>query len=369
MPPALHICYIGDARSIHVQRWALFFVKRGHRVSILTDEGAEIPGVDVYDIGDCMAPVHVPVLSALSQIIKKSLMMKKLVRHIQPDIVHGHYATNYGFLAASTGFQPLIQTVHGSDVLVDAAGSREQRWFVRRALKKAVLITAVTEQMKKRVIDMGIPSDRVIMHQYGVDTTVFTPAAEEPAVKRRYRIVSTRVLEWKYNVQHLVRAAPGIRDRVPEAEIVLAGDGPDRDELATMIDDLHVGDTVSMVGRVQHDAVPAFLQSATVYVSTSITDGTSLSLLEAMASGVFPIVTDIPGNREWITDGENGFLVAVDDVDALVDRIARVFEQPDLRGRVIANNLELVRQHGDYTTNMTLMERTYLRISHRDSAH
>ena len=366
MPPTFHICYIGDARNIHIHRWAHFFVERGHQVSIITDEGAKVPGAEVYDIGDCMAPVHVPVLSALSQILKKSLMMKKLVRQLQPDIVHGHYATNYGFLAAATGFQPLIQTVHGSDVLVDAAGSSTQRWFVRRALKKAVLITAVTEQMKDRVIDMGIPADRIMLHQYGVDTTVFTPA-EDPAVKQPYRIVSTRMLEWKYNVQHLVRAAPGIRDRVPEAEIILAGDGPDQDELATMIDDLQVGDAVSMIGRVQHDAVPALLQSATIYVSTSVTDGTSLSLLEAMAAGAFPIVSDIPGNREWITDGENGFLVAVNDIDTLVDRVARVFEQPDLRGRVIADNLELVRRQGDYANNMTLMETTYYHILHQDS--
>lgn len=357
----LHICYIGDARNIHIRRWTHFFVEQGHHVSVLTDEGAKISGVEVYDIGDCLAPVHVPGLSALSQILKKSLMMKKLVRHIEPDIVHGHYATNYGYLAAATGFQPLVQTVHGSDVLVDAAGSGLQRWFVRRALRKALLITAVTAQMRQRVVDMGIPAERVMLHQYGVDTETFTPA-EETAVKPPFRIISTRMLEWKYNIQHLVRAAPGIRDRIPGADIVLVGDGPDKEELEEMIAGLDVGDTVSLAGRASHDEIPALLQSATVYVSTSVTDGTSLSLLEAMAAGAFPVVTDIPGNREWITDGENGFLVEVDDVEALTDRIARVYEQPDLRERVVAHNLDLVRRHGDYTTNMTLMESVYRRI-------
>ena len=75
------------------------------------------------------------------------------------------------------------------------------------------------------------------------------------------------------------------------------------------------------MGRVPHDRMPELLTQTDIYVSTSLSDGTSVSLLEAMASGVFPIVTDIPSNREWINDGENGFLVPAGKEINLADRI------------------------------------------------
>jgi glycosyltransferase involved in cell wall biosynthesis len=67
--------------------------------------------------------------------------------------------------------------------------------------------------------------------------------------------------------------------------------------------------------------MPDLLTKADIYVSTSLYDGTSVSLLEAMASGCFPVVSDIPSNREWIRDGENGFLVPVNDEQYLAKKI------------------------------------------------
>jgi glycosyltransferase involved in cell wall biosynthesis len=360
---ALHICYVGDARSLHVQRWAQFFVERGHRVSVITDRMEEISGAAVYDIGEGLLPFRLPVVGAVWQIAVKARRIRRLVLQLRPDILHGHYATNYGFLASLAGFTPLVQTVHGSDLLVDAQGAWEQRWFVRHALRRATLITAVTRDLMHRVVRMGIPAERVLIHQYGVDTSVFT-RPPDPGTRRPGRVVSTRRFEWKYNVFHLIRALPGVRARVPDVEVVLAGDGPDRQALEALIRELGVEAAVTLAGHVAHEAIPALLQSAAVYVSTAVTEGASLSLLEAMACGVFPVVTDIPGNREWVTDDENGFLVPVNDVEALADRIATAFEQPALRQAAASRNFDLIRRRGDYRRNMTKMEAVYLDILH-----
>ncbi|MBI4552695.1 MAG: glycosyltransferase family 4 protein [Candidatus Latescibacteria bacterium] len=357
----MHLCYIADASNVHPQRWAAFFVERGHRVSVITDLAGTVPGASVYNIGECLPRLSLPVFSAVYQIIAKTLAIRRLIGHIRPDIVHGHYATNYGFLAALSGFTPLVQTVHGSDVLVDAAGSWEQRWFVRYALRKATLITSVAEHMIRKVRSMGISPECILTFQYGVDTSVFAPPADT-TVRNPLRVVSTRMFEWKYNVEQLIRAVPGVQARIPDAEVVLAGDGPDRAALARLIQGLHIERMVTMAGRVAPDVIPALLQSATVYVSTSVTDGSSLSLIEAMACGAFPVVTDIPANQEWIVDGENGFLVPVGDADALADRIVWAFEHPAAREAMVARNLDLIRRRGDYRTNMTMMEGVYERL-------
>lgn len=346
---------------MHTQRWIRFFTERGHDVSVITDTADTVPGAKVYNIGPCLPPLHLPGVSAAYQIIAKVCAIRRLLRMIQPDLVHGHYATNYGFLAALSGFQPLVQTVHGSDILVDSVGTWEKRWFVRRALKRARHITAPAEHMTRRMEAMGIPRERVLILQYGVDTTQFAPSDESTA-RQAYQVVSTRIFDWKYNVDQLVHAAPELRSRVPDVEIILAGDGPDRDTLQELARTLKVDSVVHFIGRVSPESMPALLQSATVYVSTSVTDGSSLSLLEAMASGAFPVVTDIPANREWITDGDNGFLVKIGDSELLADRIARGLTDETMRTEAVRRNAELIRAHGDYQTNMAKIEHMYEQV-------
>lgn len=357
----MHICYIADVNNVHLHRWAAFFIARGHQVSVITDTEGTVPGAPVYGIGDCLPGVSLPVFSAVYQILAKAWAIRRALRQIKPDLVHGHYATNYGFLAALSGFTPLVQTVHGSDVLVDTVQSWERRLFVRYALRRATLITSVAEHMTRRLIGMGLPAERILTFQYGVDTTRFTPPAD-PAVRKPFRVVSTRMLEWRYNLEQLLRAVPLLRTSVPEVEVVLAGDGPDQAALQCLTETLGIHDVVTMVGRVAHDSVPALLQSATVYVSTSLTDGASLSLLEGMACGAFPVVTDIPGNREWVTDGMNGFLVPVSRPDILGERIAQALTDPALRADVIKRNTALIQERGDYQRTMAGMEDVYHRL-------
>ncbi|MBM3264722.1 MAG: glycosyltransferase family 4 protein [candidate division Zixibacteria bacterium] len=361
MNPPLHICYIGDAGSIHVKKWVAFFVKRGHRVSVITDVPGDIPGTEILEIGDCLPPVSIPVAGTVFQIALKVRNIRKAIHRIKLDIVHGHYLTNYGFLASCAGFAPLVQTAHGSDILVDAAGSWEKRWFVRRALSRATFVTAVTRQIAERIAAMGIAPERLMIHQYVVDTTVFTPPAD-PKTRHPKRILSTRTLDWKYNVQHLIRAVPAIRARVPDVEVVLAGDGPDRAAIESLIRELGIETVVTLKGRTPPDGIVSLLRSASVYVSTSITEGASLSLLEAMACGAFPVVTDLPGNREWINDPDNGFLTPVNDVDRLADRISTALKNDEQRRQTAERNMDVIRHRGDYATNMKKIEDLYFKL-------
>lgn len=110
---------------------------------------------------------------------------------------------------------------------------------------------------------------------------------------------------------------------------MLAGDGPDRAAIESLIRELGIETVVTLNGRTPPDGIVSLLRSASVYVSTSITEGASLSLLEAMACGAFPVVTDLPGNREWINDPDNGFLTPVNDVDRLADRISTALKNDE----------------------------------------
>ena len=99
----------------------------------------------------------------------------------------------------------------------------------------------------------------------------------------------------------------------------------------------------------------------------SYSDGMSLSLLEAMACGAFPVVSDIPANREWITHGVNGYLVQLDSPTQLAERIDKAWNQHELRLAAAAHNRALVEEHGDYQKNMRTIESAFVRLVQKDT--
>jgi len=162
--------------------------------------------------------------------------------------------------------------------------------------------------------------------------------------KRSYIIFSNRNLLPIYNISLLVRAIPIVLKEEPETKFLIAGDGPERGALEAEAKSLGVNSSVTFLGRVLHDEMPNLLSRADVYVSTSLHDGTSVSLLEAMGSGAFPIVTEIPANREWITDGENGYLVSINEENALANKIIDAIRSPELLEKSRTKNCLIVGQ-------------------------
>jgi glycosyltransferase involved in cell wall biosynthesis len=109
--------------------------------------------------------------------------------------------------------------------------------------------------------------------------------------------------------------------------------------------------------------MPILLAKADIYVSTSLYDGTSVSLLEAMGSGAFPVVTDIPSNREWITDAENGFLVPTGDESILAGKIVEAIRNKGLLVQANEKNRALIEQKANWKTNIGKIADIYERFS------
>jgi L-malate glycosyltransferase len=123
--------------------------------------------------------------------------------------------------------------------------------------------------------------------------------------------------------------------------------------------DLNVTSSAQFLGRVPHNQMPDLLAQADIYVSTSLSDGTSVSLLEALAMGLFPVVTDIPSNREWISDGETGFLVEAGAENIFADRIIEAIQNADLREEARIRNLEIVKRRACWEGNIPKMIEIY----------
>jgi glycosyltransferase involved in cell wall biosynthesis len=108
--------------------------------------------------------------------------------------------------------------------------------------------------------------------------------------------------------------------------------------------------------------MPGLLAQADIYVSTSLHDGTSVSLLEALGSGAFPVVTDIPSNREWVSDGKNGFLVPTDEERTLANRIIDALRDRSLVEKAMQENLGLVTGKALWPATIEKTKRIYEKV-------
>ena len=346
----MRIAVLGNAEAIHTRRWASVLRGRGHEVRIFSLErppAGESEGVFV-----------IPSLP-LPRVLRYPLARGACARALDsfsPDLVEAHFVPNYGFLAALVGRHPFAVQCWGSDLLVNAARSSLHARRARFALERADIVLADARVLGEAALSYGATLERLLVVPWGADLTRFplAPLAPDP------HVVSVRMLEPLYDVATLVEAVPAVRAAIPALRVTIAGDGPERAALSARAAALGVADTVRFVGRVPHAELPALLGSASAYVSTSRSDSTSISLLEAMASGATPVVSDIPGNREWIDDG--GRFFPVGDSAALSKALIDVLGDESFRRSARATNRARVEREGDWAANVRRIEDRYARL-------
>lgn len=353
----MRIAFLGDASLDHVRRWADYFGGRGHEALLLSFE----------EPGDCAVPCRRLKAALPTKLLGYTSALGSLKSELEffrPDIVNALYAGGYGFVAALSGFRPLVITTLGSDLLVDYPSSIIHRFQIDYAVRKAELVTTDADVLTDILIRAGTPPVKILKAYFGIEEAIFypPPGGAAPDSRSGSRIVSTRNLHPVYDVGCLIESLPTLLEHL-DAHVVICGDGPERSSLELRTSELGLEDRVSLKGHLASEEIAGELRSADLYVSTSRSDSTSVSLLEAMACGLPPVVTDIPANREWITDGENGLLVQPRDPVSLAGALRRMIEDRTLASRARELNLELVREKGLWSKNMEAVERAFIHLT------
>ena len=362
----MRICYIANASSIHTQRWVNYLAQKGHEVHLISPMTAQgyAKGVQFHLLVRLMPQIWAVTryLSGLLWLVQ----IRRLVSRIKPDILDAHFITVNSYLAVASGFHPLVLTAWGSDILIDTKQNGVYKFLTKQALKRADRIVCCSSAIKKETLQLGAAPDKVGVIFIGTDTRKFSPAQKDTMLLQRLNIsdsspvaISTRNLRSVYDVGTLIKAIPLVLEEAPEARFVIAGRGEQTSYLERLAQNLGISDSVKFVGWIPHEKLPAYLASSDVYVSTSLSDGTSISLLEAMACGLAPVVTDIPANQPWIKDGENGFLIPAKDHKTLATRIAYLMKNAEIRREFGKANRQIIQESAEYETEMAKVERIY----------
>ena len=347
-------------RGIFIRKMAFLLKKEGFRLTIVTPKiyrGSryfeEQNGIKVYRFPffarDKLLIEHkkIPYFRMVLYFINGFFLAIYAMFKNKCNVIHIHWAIPTGLIGvwvASLLKKTFIVTIHGSDLRM----ALERPGFLRKIFvyicKNATHINCVSEVQEKEMEQLGITGEKISIIPMGVDE-IFLKMGMNRKIefnKRPFTILSNRNLLPIYNVSLLIRAIPIVLKEEPEAEFLIAGDGSEKEALEREAKNLNINSSVKFLGRVPHEVMPNLLSQADIYVSTSLYDGTSVSLLEALASGAFPVVTDIPSNREWITDGNNGFLVPSNDERTLAHRILDAIRNQAFLEKSRAENLSII---------------------------
>jgi glycosyltransferase involved in cell wall biosynthesis len=265
------------------------------------------------------------------------------------NVIHAHWAIPTGLIGVWVGSllkKPLVVTIHGSDLRM----ALERPGFLQKIFtfvcNKGTQLHCVSEVQKRELERLGIPKDNILTISMGIDDDFLEKGKNRKIElnRRPFVILSNRNLLPIYNVSLLIRAIPIVLREEPETKFLIAGDGAEREVLESEVKKLNINASVTFLGRVPHEEMPNLLSQADIYVSTSLHDGTSVSLLEAMGSGAFPVVTDIPANQEWIMNGENGFLVDPNREEFLARKIIDAIRDKRLLEEGCKRNKLLVKE-------------------------
>jgi glycosyltransferase involved in cell wall biosynthesis len=354
----MRICFLGDGQHVNTVSWI------NHLAGVL---GHEIHLITFTSMNTFKGNMKVYVLKAKSKTFLRYLLhipkIQRLLSDIKPDFLIGYRITSYGFMAAATGFRPLILAAQGQNIAYDS--SRVKAYFARYAIRRADLIHSWGDHMTKKLIDFGADPQKILTLPRGIDTNLFGPAPRRcfhPQSHAAYGIITTRGLNPDYNFEQILRALSVLKTSLSSFKYSIAGEGPYKSVLLRKIKDLGLEDFVEFVGKVRHHELPGYLQSADVYVSMVVSDGVSASLLEAMACGVFPIVTNNAANQLWIEDGENGFLVEFGDHKDLAGKIKYALENRELREKAVEINRVIVLGRASVENNMKTFENAWKKL-------
>jgi glycosyltransferase involved in cell wall biosynthesis len=367
------ILYVSEGYNVYDRRFLEKMIERGHEpifVSYLQGEIVSVKGVKTIHkpfafwmrFGRLGGPLHFPQF-------RRALIVQHLcevIRKGRPDVLHTGYIREHGYYGALTGFHPVLSMPWGSDVLVRPDKTVWDAKIVRFTLQKADMITCDCELVKNRIIELtGCLPNKIVVFPWGVDLTNYRPIKGPSVIRERLGwqeksvLIMNRQFEPIYGIEYFLDALPIIIRACAEVKVLLIGKGSLEDKLKSMVKELGVADYVYFAGTVDDQDMAQCLNAADIYVTTSLSDGTSACMMEAMACELPVIVSDAPAYFEWVEDGINGYIVPRRNFTVLAERLIELLQNPMKRKKMGQHNLQIARERADWERNFDVLEGIY----------
>ncbi|HEY9206277.1 MAG TPA: glycosyltransferase family 4 protein [Candidatus Methanoperedens sp.] len=364
--------------EIYVYRLAAALQSRGHKVKILTNgnKNYEIDGLKVVTV----PKTGVPFLDLY-------LFYKEIKRYDVFHIhnIHSHVRILSIFLAAKLNNIPLIWTAHDywfkcqKNILLDnsyqnCTTSRCERvclrnsYFrdevkilrnIKKLFKNVDTAIAPSHAMEKNMISFGLDKDHIKQIAYGLPLESYPYSTANP---KKNIILFIGSLEVHKGCRFLIEAMPDVIKQIPDAKLLIVGDGSEKDNLMILAKKIKIDNNVEFRGKIPNEKTSELYKQANLVVIPSIwQDVLPIVGLETMAIGRPLIGSDIGGIPDWINNGETGFLFEPRSVEQIAGRIVQILSDDDMEISMGRTARKKVEKEFNMTEHTDIMEKIYER--------
>lgn len=398
----MRLAFIADSRSSHAQNWIRYFVGIGDEVLLLsTFPALEIPGVrthflpGLFRIGNTMVssshetstgrtsrivrfalhPDRIKILDRIWQqartldVLLQAKEAQAALREFHPDVVHALRIQNEGYVGGWAKYHPLIMSSWGSDFVYTARRFPLHRILTRLVMRKPDAFIADCFRDIRLAHVYGLPNTvptRCFPGNGGIDRALFHPG--NPDLPARERIILyTRGYSSVARIDTLLEAFKIMlgREQSPVTQLILLIPRGAILIVDQMCQKLGLSKLrIQFISSVSREEMAHLLQTVAVSVSPMESDGTPNSLLEAMACGAFPVISDLESIREWISHGQNGLLFNPDNPEELAACLEEALDNVSMRQTAQEVNAQLINERADYVKVMSQVREFYQMVAH-----
>lgn len=399
----MRIAFIADGRSSHTINWLNYFVGKGDTILLLTTfSSPKIIGVRTHILSgmhrlDSLSlntinlnsnrkrsflasfasyPKRFNAINYIWQQIRvldafcQSKEAHAVLKEFKPDVVHCLRIQNEGYIGDWTKYHPLIMSSWGSDFTFTARRFPVHRILTRLAMRKPEVFFSDCFRDIHLAQEYGL-SIAVPTHCFpgngGIDLSLFHSGY--PKILTRERIIlytrgysSIARIDTLFNAFRIILS----RKRDPGTQLILVVSNEALPIIERMRQKFELSELyVKIISSISTKEMVHLLQISAISVSPMTSDGTPISMLEAMACGVFPVMSDLGSIREWISHGINGLLFNPDNPEDLASCLEEALDNVSLRQRAQDINSQLIIERADYNKIMPQIRELYQMVSHK----
>lgn len=358
----MKVLFFTRTQSPHDLRFTQALAATEHQVFVLCLEpvtGRQWPGNIVEVEWQGINPNDV------SQTLNEQLnRLRGVLESINPDLVHAGPVQTAAYYTAKVGFHPLVTMSWGSDLMLDADENPFSQHITKFALERTDVLVGDCACVGKKAELFGFANPNYFQFPWGVDLRHFSPNGsaslrEKLGWQNKTVLLSNRSFLPLYGVDVVLNAFAAAYAENPNLRLLLFGKGLLESQFRQFVSDHDLADQVHFGGQASLDELPDVYRSADIYLSASHSDGSSVSLMEALACGLPVVVSDIPGNLEWVEEGKQGWLFKNGDAQDLAQKILLAATQLDKIEALKASNRTLAEQRADWNKNFLVLLKAY----------